>query len=260
MNPLASLAQILTIKEKSPLPVHFSYIEPMLHPLPVEVAKKYFKDDEQELLTSYVGLENFSTKVLKNIRIKLQSPLGFSPKVESNERGGNLEFTFDKEKLEITIDRIDPNESIYIHLFPSPSLLVKDFEPKVIIDDELLTRGMMRMGYYKKYPSFMFMNIGLLIIALLTISSVFFGTNIFKYLRSLDPDYVLIQESQNRLQSYSCVNTVVKMNSEFDWYFSKSLMPLDYTLKANGVGTYDELLSKEQVVVCLSQSVNKQIN
>ncbi len=257
MNLLSSIAHFLSIRDKAPLPVHFSYIEPMVYPLPSEVAKRYFKNENQELLTSYVGLENFSTKVLKDIRVKLKSPLGFYPKVKSNERGKDVDFEFDDKSLEVFIKQIDPGESLYLNLFPSPALLSNDFEPQVIIDGELLTRGMKRMGYYRKYPLFLLLNLLLLSMVTVVGLSFIWGKDAIDYLRNIDPEYVLIEESQERLAGTGCSQTVIEGKSDFEWYLERSPMPIDFTLRANGVKSYEELLLLSKAVVCLPKSVNK---
>ncbi len=257
MNPLATLTQLLTIKDKTPIAVYYSYIEPLEHPLPIEVAKDYFKDAKKDLLTAFVGLENYSTKVLKDIRIKLKSPLEFSPKLESNEKGRVVEFTFDEESLEISIKRLDPEESVYLSLFPLRSSLAKDFEPQVIIEDELLTRGMKRMGYYKKNPLFLLVYSFSVVIVVMLFGQVFWGAEAIEYERRIDPDDILIQEAQERIKGLSCSPSVIEVKSDIDWYIKQSPMQPIYLLEANGVKTYDELLRLKKAVICLPNTANK---
>lgn len=251
MNVLSSFAQLLSIKDKAPLSVHYSYIEPMVNPIPVEVAKKYFKDENQNLLISHLGLENFSKRVLRNIRIKLKSPLGFDPKLRSNQNVQEIEYCYSQEKLEILVEKIDPGESLYITLFPSPSSLQNDFEPQVIINDELLTRGMKRMGYYMKYPSFLLLNLVLLFVVCCALGLLVWGSDVIEFMRERDSAYVLIKESQDRMNHYSCSMTVIDVKSDFDWHLKKSQMPLDFILKSNNVDSYEELLLRKEVVLCM---------
>lgn len=256
MNPLAPIVHLHTLKEKSPIAVHFSYIEPMEHPIPKEVGKRYFRDESQNLITSYVGLENFTSKVLKDIRVKLKSPLGFDPILESSERGKSVGYSYDKITNEILIKSIDPSESIYLNLFPLPSKLVDDFEPQVIIDDQLLTRGMKRMGYYHKYPSYGLLQIFIAVLMVFSVALAFFGTNIIEYIRGFDSGYVLVQQAEARIKENGCVLKPIKVGSDIDWYIERSPMPYEYTFSSNGVSGYKELTELPEVVLCLPVSVN----
>jgi len=254
MNPFAIIAQLLKIKEKTPLSVYFSYIRPMRYPLPKEVAQRYFKSEEQNLLMSFVSLENFTTKVLKNIRFKLKSPLGFEPKLEAST-GRIVKYFFDKEKLEIVIDCLDPNEYVDITLFPNPTKLTNDFEPVIIIDDELLTKGMMRMGHYKKYPKLMMLSMSAIALSVLLTLSLIWGEETGEYIRNLDPNYVLKQDANRRVIGNGCVLEIIDISSDIDWYLKRSPVGLEFNLNANNVKTYNDLIKLDKAAICLPYKI-----
>ncbi|MEZ6925170.1 MULTISPECIES: hypothetical protein [unclassified Aeromonas] len=260
MNPITSILELLSLKEKVQSPVHFSYIEPMIHPIPREVSEKYFNNGDYRLLTSYVGLENISNKVLTEVRIKLKSQLRFKPIVESNEAKNYDNYEFNEALNEVVIKKIDPKESIYLSLFPSPSKLVKNFEPDIIINGELLTRRMKRIGFYSKYPS---------LIALITLTTtlllsipvfMFYSNEVIDYIRRTDPSYQLIQDAHERVKGDYCTYQPIEVGPYLDWYLDRSPMPREYTYRINGVVNYDELVTKNEVVLCLTNTVSKRAN
>ena len=259
MNLLASFIQMLSLKEKIPDPVHFSYIEPMINSMPREVSEKAFQNGDYRLLTSYVGLENLTNKVLTDVRIKLKSPLEFDPIVESNE-GKNFDcYEFDNEANEIVLKRIDPKESVYLNLFPTLSKLSKDFEPDVIINGQLLTRGMKRMGFYSKNPSLFFMGLFTIALVLLMPFFIFYSNEVFSYLRSADPDYELVQKAHERVKGEYCTYQPIEVGPYLDWYLERSPMSMEYTYHINGVSSYEELIKQEKAVLCLTNTVNKRV-
>lgn len=260
MNPITSILNLLRLKEKVQSSVHFSYIEPMIHPIPREVSEKHFNNGDYRLLTSYVGLENISNKVLTDVRVKLKSPLGFAPIVESNEAKNYDCYEFNEDLNEVVIKKIDPKESIYLNLFPSPSKLVKDFEPDIIINDKLLTRGMKRIGFYSKNPSLAALSLFTVALMLFLPFFMIYSNEFIDYIRSKDPSYELIQEAHERIKGEYCTYQPIEVGPYLDWYLDRSPMSREYTYRINGVADYEELVTKSEAVLCLTNTVNKRVN
>ncbi len=250
MSLLTAIANILTIRREIP-PVHYSYIEPFIHNLPKEISDITMSEGEDYLITSFVGIENFSGFVLKNIRIKIKSPLKYSPLLRSSIPLETIEHIFDKNKNEIIIETLDPGQSVYLDLYPEPSALAKDFEPDVIINDQLLTRAMRSYGYYKKYPK----HAGLeLLLYIFMIGAAVFLYHIWSSANMhslINGDRALVDAAAERLGS-GCHLRAVEMSPKAQEIIFRSPDAAQLSINLNNAKSLDELLKMKKVVLCVS--------
>jgi hypothetical protein len=78
---LANLVRIFQLRRELPLAIHYFFIPPRLNRLP----KEYTNDNRAEpyLLSSLLGLENMSDKVIKDIRVKIPTKVLYDPIIEA---------------------------------------------------------------------------------------------------------------------------------------------------------------------------------
>jgi hypothetical protein len=112
---ISAIAKIFKIQSEYP-PIHYSYIPPLGFPLPREYGEK-IGGGVNGVYVEWIGLENFSGKVQKNIRIKLYNATDLDPLLEASRPIKPSEWSYDKEVLEFRLDKLDPNENVYISLF-----------------------------------------------------------------------------------------------------------------------------------------------
>ena len=249
MNPFTFTANLLTIRKEIP-PIHFSYIEPFIHNLPKEISDASTPEGDGYFVASFVGLENLSGFVLKKIRIKLRSPLKYHPQLRSSSPSERIDHAFDKEKNEITVESLDPGQSIYLDLYPEPDELVADFEPTIIINDQLLTRTMKEYGYFKKHPKYAGLSILLYLILAGTVASTYYAWKSINIGSVINGDRELVDNAVKRLGE-GCYVRAVRMGEDAQRLIYASPETMEYSIKLNGAESLSELLKMKKIVLCV---------
>lgn len=239
------LKQILFFQKEVP-PINYSYIPSMGYPLPSEYASK-IGNEVRQLNIEWVGLENYSTRVLSNVRIKLNKNLLFDPIVEGSSKITESDWSYNEVSQEILVNRIDPKESVYISVFPEASDREQKNKPQIIINDQLLTKPMEWHGFARKYYGFT-----LFVVAALLITS-FSTYAVFTKIRSL-PSSDDINFIDSKLKNYvSCKPYVVYPQEEtvnFEKELSLSMWATPAILQINNVESIEELQNLEKVILC----------
>lgn len=239
------LKQILFFQKEIP-PIHYSYIPSMGYPLPSEYTNKVGSEVRQ-LNIEWVGLENYSTKVLSNVRIKLNKNLSFAPIVESSGKITENDWSYNEISQEILLNRIDPKESVYISLFPEVSDREQKNRPQIIINDQLLTKPMEWHGFARKHYGFTLITIAILLI-------MSFSTyNLYVKIRSL-PSNDDIKLIDSKLKNYvSCTPYVVypqEKSVNLEKELSLSMWATPAILQINNVESIEELQNLEKIILC----------
>ncbi|ARI05608.1 hypothetical protein QK360_11330 [Pseudomonas aeruginosa] len=250
MSLLTAIANILTIRREIP-PVHYSYIEPFAHNLPKEISDITMSEGEDYFITSFVGIENFSGFVLKNIRIKIKSPLKYSPLLRSSIPSETIEHIFDKNKNEIIIETLDPGQSVYLDLYPEPAALAKDFEPDVIINDQLLTRAMRSYGYYKKYPKHAGLELLFYTFLIGAAAFLYHVWNSANMSSLINGDRALVDAAAERLGS-GCHLRAVEMSHKAQEIIFRSPEAAEFAMTLNSANSLNDLLKLKKIVLCVS--------
>ncbi|MBI3583712.1 MAG: hypothetical protein HY096_07170 [Nitrospinae bacterium] len=134
---IINLIKLLPLFKKLPAPIYYYYMPPTLFPIPKELVNSEEVKNLKQILIDGIVIENFSNKVISNIRIKFKHAFRYEPLLDSI---GYTKWHYDKEKKEITIDKIDPKDKISFDLFPNENAKEVNEDPKVIIDNKLLPK------------------------------------------------------------------------------------------------------------------------
>ncbi len=248
LGVLSFVTQFVSLGKEIP-PVHYSYIPPLSFILPKEISIGSLNQSCSEVVISYVRLENFSDYVQKKIRIILNSPLIYDPVVRSDCSIDDVQYTFDKKRNEITIEKLDPQDAVSIDLYPDVFLIRGSFEPKVIINDKLLTRSMRMLGGIYKYPK---MHVFMLLALLMAFGTILFSMhNLGDGVRgAFNGDWDVLREASSRFGACSMkVVNRTKREYEFEGVLYNPNV-YNFLLRLNGVENYGDLLEKEKIVVC----------
>jgi len=236
------------VAKDAPDPINVQFEEPSLNFLPSELKKKAKVDD---LLVSQLWIENLSKRVLENVRINLTSPLKYAPVVRTNKRHGEVEYSYDKSKMELLITRLDPSESLKLSFFPELDQLESFTEPQIIIGTQELSSLMVQLGLYKKYPSMLATYIFSIVMVIFAASALGFTT--YLTLRdnpSIFPNskYTVMRQAQQRLSKYGCPLVVLENSKELkDKLLSGPPYHIPSIIETNGVDTVKELWLKDNI-------------
>jgi len=159
-------------------------------------------------------------------------------------------WEFDSVKNEIKITSIDPQETAYMVVFPSRDQVREFIRPRVIIGDQLLNNSMQRYGYIKKYPwKIMTLSSGVLtVLLLLAIPGISFYKD-YQY----NQDITFIESNLKSWEPWSwalCQATVSRGNDINEKKIRGNRMHVDSILQINQVHSIDQLLQKEQIIIC----------
>ncbi|RRS10390.1 hypothetical protein EAG18_02195 [Pseudoalteromonas sp. J010] len=247
-NPFSILSFFYTIAKDAPDPINVQFEQPSPNLLPSELRKKAKVDG---FYVSQLWIENLSKRVLENVRINLTSPLEYAPIVRTNKRHGEVEFSYDKSKMELLITRLDPSESLKLSFFPELDQILNFDEPQIIIEGQELSKLMVQLGFYKKYPSILSIYIFTIFISIFTLCAISFSgylalrDNAYFFPNS---EYAVLRQAQERLSKYGCP-LIVRDNTDELKEKLQSGPPyhLPTIMEANGVITERELWKKETI-------------
>jgi len=247
-NPFSILSFLYTVAKDAPDPINVQFEEPSPNLLPLELRKKAKVDG---FYISQLWIENLSKRVLENVRINLTSPLRYAPVVRTNKRHGEVEFTYDENKMELLITRLDPSESLKLSFFPESEKLSEFHEPQIIIGGQELSSLMVQLGLYKKYPSLLSTYLFSIFTVIFAVGAAGFTT----YLTIRDnpaffpnSEYTVLREAQERLSKYGCP-LVARENTQDLREKLKSGPPyhIPTIMETNGVDSERELWAKETI-------------
>ncbi|WP_444938554.1 hypothetical protein [Microbulbifer sp. JMSA002] len=247
-NPFSILSFFYTVAKDAPDPINVQFEEPSPNLLPSELRKKTKVDG---FFVSQLWIENLSKRVLENVRINLTSPLEYAPVVRTNKRHGEVEFSYDKSKMEFLITKLDPSESLKLSFFPKPSQIKNFNKPQIIIEGQELSKLMLQLGFYKKYPSMLSMYFFTIFVSIFTVCTIgFSGYLLLRDNAYLFPnsEYTVLRQAQERLSKYGCPLLVRENTKELKQKLqSGSPYHIPTIMEVNGASTEKELWKKESI-------------
>jgi hypothetical protein len=240
---LSTVFAFLKLAEKSPPAIDYFYMPPHHQLVPDIALKKTHKD--REFLLSVIGIHNLSSRVLQSIRIKLPFSPQYEPALEVSDMEAALTSKYHSQIHEVQIPKLDPNETIYVSIFLS-DLECKDFsEPQVIVDKQLLSRGMRAVGYFKKRPREALQHLLATIlppVALITTAYVLY------IISPLNPKTKAVQEA---ISGYRRCSPIAYEKSKVnESLLAKNKLDEQYLLDSNHVVVRKDLFDKDYVVIC----------
>ncbi len=243
LNPIEWINSVVQLRKEMPLPIHSFFAPPMPQVLPREVTGS--SPSESDVWAACYGLENLSDRVLRQIVIKLPRKPLYDPVVETAPGMTLRKWEYDEATREIRITAVDPQEAIYITLFPRPEDCRDFSKPKVLIGDRLLTTGMQRQAYYKRHPkeAFLLVTMSILMVSILAFSGYAVYTT---HKTASNSEFI-----QETLEPYStCRFVVLRGNEIAERRLRGSFFGPEELTRINRAAKFEELFTRKRVVTC----------
>lgn len=236
-------SSIVKIGKDAPPPVYVFFMPPMPQLVPPGVVKKAYANETFRM--SVTGIENFSSRVLTNIRIKLTADPAYPPQIMGSDARRLPKFSFDQQRNEIQVESLDPEEKVYFGLFYKEDKSSEVREPIVIIGDRKISRAMHLLGFAKRYPLPAFS----IFLGYFTIAVVIVGFGIALLLPEyIAPDKVLLEKAAKDFGT--CRVVVLDKEEVGTGRLEDSKLGLNTLLELNEVSSKQELLAKDKVLSC----------
>jgi hypothetical protein len=236
-------AALIEIAKKTPPAIDYFYLPPSPQYVPDVALKKTHHN--REFWFSVISLRNLSSKVLTNIRIKLPLLPKYDPVIGPPLAVVSGVATYLPHVHEIQIARLDPRERIYVEVFLSSVECENFTEPLVIIDDQLLSRGMRTVGFFKSRPR----EILVYTLPLLAIFAALFGMVYMAYeYSSFNPKTKVIRDAL--ATGSRCVLKAYEKSAVNELLLDKHSLGEWNLLQINKVSKRQDLLKQDHVVVC----------
>ena len=243
-----TVVSLVPLLGKAPPPIAYAFGKPRYQWVPDVALKKIHS--QKGFLLAGLSLTNLSSTVLKDVRIKLPFAPEYEPNVERSSRSVALAMAYDRSVSEFRLDKLDPDEELFIAIHLLPDEADRFTEPQVIIGDRLLSRGMRTAGFFKRSP-------GEALLMTAAIGSILAAAGMAGFLlyRTLHPDAgtLAIQAAVATLQHQGCEFKSFPATMVNDTLLAKHELDEALLLRINQVVTRKDLLAKEQVVLCVSQ-------
>jgi hypothetical protein len=243
MGVIDSIGKVFQWRKELPTPIYYFFIPPRPQLFPKEITVKL--DGEPDVWTSWIGIENMSDRVLKDIRIKIPVKLLYDPVVYARQ------WEIDHITNEIDISTIDPKETAYITIFTHSKQAKKFTKPKVIIGDQLLTSFTQRYGYMRKHllrPTW-----GLGATVAMVVAMMIF-TGYFVHYTNQESEKARVNNATVmkalRPLGQGCPMTVLRGDDINVKNILNSGISVDIILQINRVSSMNELLQKDEVIAC----------
>lgn len=243
IETVAALVEIVT---KAPTGIDYFYMPPTSQWVPAAVLKKPHIGESFTL--SVVGINNVSTRVLQSIRIKLPFAPTYDPTLEVHGIEESVCAQYSADMHEISVQQLDPGESIYVVIFLSNDEIDAFSEPVVIVRDRLLSRGMRAVGFIKRRPKDVLLMIAALCapLVLAMVLGYFVLDN-----TSLNPRVRAVQHAMRGF--VGCVPTAYRQSVVNDAILSKNMLGYTALLQMNHVSSLEQLRNKKYVVICIAR-------
>nr|WP_315494224.1 hypothetical protein [uncultured Rhodoferax sp.] len=238
---LETISVALDIGEKTPPAIDYFYMPPRPQWVPDLALKKAHQN--RGFWLSVVGLHNLSAKVLSSIRIKLPFAPGYEPVLDS--AGAAIEAKYDIQTHELQIPRLDPGEKLYVAIFLSSPEADRFQEPRVIVGDRLLSRGMRTVGFFKSRPKEALLLVVPLLLALAALGVVGYITY------QVSPFNPKVKAVEAAMAGYSgCIPSAYEKTEVNETLLAKHKLSEQSLLQLNHVVTRKDLFDKDLVVIC----------
>jgi hypothetical protein len=240
---------LIGIVSKFPAGIDYFYMSPAQQWIPDSALKKTHQSEN--FLLAIVGLNNVSSKVLRSFRIKFPFPLRYDPVIDVRGSFESVNARYIPDRHEMSIQQLDPGEGLYVLIFLSRSEAENFDEPKVIVADRLLSRGMRAIGVLKRKPKEALLM--MVLFAAMMASLVAAGAvGYMAYLNSsLNPKYKAVQQAIRG--SVGCFPTAYERSKVTDALLLKNMFGEKFLLHINHVSNREQLLKKKYVVICLAK-------
>ena len=250
---LGSILNGIQIKNEIPEAIGYRTYGPYKFPVPEELISS--SDNEElnslsDMSILYFDMNNYSSKVQREIRIIYSGDFQYSPKINFDSRKVDVDFEIKKNSKEICIKELLPQESISISFFNTDT----KFEiEQVLIGDQMITSTMNALAELKRSPSFKWHYLFISVVLIFPLVTAGYAYNSIN--KSMEVKK-LISESYKNLGYMQCApdlfdNPVGSEKSLERKYQQLSKVQQENTLALNNVKTYDKLKVKDKVLFCL---------
>ena len=241
---LSTIFSLFRAVDNSPQAIDYFYMPPHMQWVPKVAINKTHRD--RDFLLSVVGIHNLSPKVLKSIRIILPIAPDYDPAIEVTDAGAAVSANYDAQLKEVQITKLDPGERIYVAIFLSSEESESFTEPKIIINERLLSRGMRAVGFLKKRPKEAILMTAFM--SLVAFALLFAAYAIYTISPLLNPKVKAIQAATDSF--HGCIPTAYEKSVVNESLLAKHMLGEQALLDFNKVVTHKDLFDKDYVVIC----------
>jgi hypothetical protein len=233
-----------------PKGVELNFNKIPLCPLSDEVIEKLGVNVEEynKLNPIFISFKNLSSVVFDDVRIKISFNLSYKPLVYNNKSKVPENWIYNKDKNEFFLNNLDPSEQVNIILYADENIKKdKTLKPEIIIKGEKINFLNEIVGFFKIFNIYtvtIMFSLVVSVIAVLTMVYAFYP----KFF-PLKTERVLIKEAADRLST--CTMRAMPVNTEIDKTLNENVIPLNVVFFINKVSNMDELLKKDEIVLCV---------
>lgn len=250
---LGTILNWINLKKEIPEAIGYRSFGPFEFPIPNELART--SSNENLFSLAEVGIllfeiDNYSSKLAKNIRIFYSDSFQYSPQISYASRDVDVEFELRKNKKEIYISELPPNESLSISFFN----VSEGFKVgSVLVGDKMITSTMNRLAQFRSYPSFKWLY--LFMFSILALSFGFVGYSLHTMSERSEANQI-VREAYKNLGYIECQPSVFDNSIENERKLNRKFQQLskiqqENTLILNNVLTYEKLKVKDKILFCV---------
>jgi len=230
---------------------------PIEFPIPEELKNTSSEIDANSLSDMsilYFEMNNYSSKVQDEIRILYSGDFQYVPKINYDSRNVDVVFEVKKDKKEIYIKELPPNESLSISFFNTGEAFQVD---QVLIGDQMVTSTMNKLAEFKRIPSFKWNFLFITMIFLLSLSVV--GYSFYSMNKNSETNQLIAKVYENlgymKCRPFEFDNAIGNEKKLKRKYQQLSNIQQQNTLILNKVSTYEKLKVKDRILFCLPKKI-----
>ncbi len=241
------LVAILKLKRELPEAISYDVSENYIV-LPNEILSSLDVKLKSNFLTiTRLLIDNYTDNLKKDIKILYQGEIEYQPLLFFKNRNVQVVYTLDEKYQEIYIESIPPKESIIIFMY-SKQYQEKIEVKQVLIGDSCITENMRKMLLLKKDPwQYKYILFAIISVVFCVCSIIFTGYMIWNRHSEnskIEKIYAEFQSCENKIVNYtdpSISRSFKQMNLQWQ----------QFNLSINKVGSFDELMLKDEILLCI---------
>lgn len=250
-----SILAALQIRKEIPDAIGYNTFGPATFTIPKEFQEALDSPNiaSKDINVFYIRVDNYSSKIMKEIRILYSGDFSYSPNLKFRRRDVQVQFELKADQKELVIAEIPPNESVFIEIF-DPLVNFEIFQ--VISNNEEITGLMQKLAWAKRYPEIARMKlISYVLMLVVVLALMFFGYVVWKTNRNTE------QINAAYAGFLSCTPSLIDDPAEQAASLKNRFGLLsqfwrNIILSTNKVKTFEELKLKSKIIWCEPNNSN----
>lgn len=252
---LETILNWINLKKEIPEAIGYRSLGPIEFPIPNELVSISTDEDIvplPEVSVLFFEMDNYSSKLVRNIRIFYSGVFQYSPQISYVSRGVDVEFELREDKKEIYIKELPPNESLSISFFN----VCEEFKVgSVLVGEQMITSTMNKLAQFRSYPSFKWLYLFMFCVLALSFGVVGYSLHTMSGRSEINQ---MMSEAYKNLgymecQPYVFDNPIGNEKKLERKYQQLPTIQQENTLILNNVLTYDKLKVKDKILFCVPE-------